>query len=151
VAQAPQAPPQAPQAPAPQAPAQPQVQATDSSARTTAVDTKPKAKSLKKGAKGGFELYIDCQPIVGGKPIMTFEAWIYPHLQKLGEILESQGKDANVMRLDFGEQKAAIADVVTAALDDVPSGLLVTSSNPIAKDALNVLIPHAARVVRAVR
>ncbi|MDP2607266.1 MAG: PD-(D/E)XK nuclease family protein [Deltaproteobacteria bacterium] len=110
-----------------------------------------KPKAAPRGAKGGFELYIDCQPVVGGKPAVPFEVWFAPIEEAVGQILESEGKPANIMRLDFGEQKAVIADAVRANLDEVPGALCVSTSNNIGKDALNVLIPHASRVVRSIR
>jgi hypothetical protein len=156
------------------------VLSSDSAERTTAVKTAEevgeeitkkviaetkKSRGRPKGSKNktstpktnghdhGFTLYINCMPAkdVGNDIDPTlFEDWYGTLTMAMNEA--AAGKQVpHYMLLPFGENKAMIALAVSESAENLPPSMVVDSSSPGAKDALAVLIPHATKVVRAMR
>lgn len=116
--------------------------------------TKKTRKSTKKAtATEGFELYVDCMPTkrvdADDMPVM-FEDFIAPIIANLNQSLEAQGIHS-YLQLDYSNEKAAITQALANHLDEVPPTMIIMSSTLGAKEALNVFIPHARRVVKGLR
>jgi len=115
--------------------------------------TRKKRTPKTETVQGGFELYVDCVPVkrsgAEDQPVM-FEDWVAPIIKELNESLNTQGIH-NYLQLDYSNEKAAIITALNNHVDDLPSTMVISSSMLAAKEAMNVLIPHAARVVRALR
>lgn len=114
---------------------------------------KPETAEKKKKArkKKGFHLYIDCVPVKGEKSMVMFEDWMAPIFKTLNETVLEEKKLPSYLLLGYSEEKAMFSLALTSRIEDVPGVLVINSSTPGAKDALGVLIPHAAKVVRAMR
>lgn len=95
-----------------------------------------------------FSIYVDCLPVKGGEAEWTlFEDWIATYTK---QVAESHGI-ADWRQIEYGKGKAALANVVRENVHEVPEVLIVSSYAPGVNEVLDVLIPHATRVVRALR
>lgn len=106
-------------------------------------------------ATEGFEIYVDCMlikatDINGTKPVM-FEDWAAPIIQQINETVAAEKGCQSYLQLDYSSEKAALTMAFAAAVGTVPPVLVISSSTLGAKEALNVLVPHARRVVRSLR
>lgn len=116
-----------------------------------------KAARTKKAVTNGsgFVLYIDCMPVKDIEADMDatlFEDWINPVRMTLNEETMTKKSLPDYRLLPFSEEKALLALALGEKISgDMPSALIINSSSPGAKDALDSLIPHAKRVVRALR
>lgn len=92
------------------------------------------------------ELYIDCMPTKGGLPFMMAEDIIAPAAQKAAEA-------NNVLDYRFISytSKGELAKALRAGLGQMPACIVVSSSVPGADTLLEVLVPYAKRVVKALR
>lgn len=111
-------------------------------------------KNKSRSANGGFVLYIDCLPTKdtsGESEPILFEDWLSPMVEQLNETVRSEKNLPHYQLLPYAEEKALFALAMTERIDDLPATMVLNSGAPGAKDALGVLIPHASRVVRALR
>lgn len=95
------------------------------------------------------ELYIDCFPVkghAGGDPGLAED--IIAGLS-LGAAEAAGVPDWRL--IEFGKGKGAVAAILRERLNTVPRVLVVSSSTPGSDVLLEVLTPHARRVVRALR
>jgi hypothetical protein len=108
-------------------------------------------------AAAKFTLYIDCFPTkdeVGDPTLLaTFEDWYGSIQERMNELVaEANEGVGSYWSLSFAQQKALISEVVGAACErSLPPAMVVSSSATGARDVLSILIPHADRVVRAIR
>ena len=102
----------------------------------------------------GFVLFIDCMPVkdTGGDTTTMFEDWINPIRLTLNDEAMKAKNLPDYRLLPFAEEKALFAIAVNEQVGGgMPAALIVNSSSPGARDALDVLIPHARLVVRGLR
>mgnify|MGYP001590906993 FL=1 len=101
-----------------------------------------------RGERTRFSIYVDCIPVKGGEAEwVMFEDWIAPYAR---QVAEAHGI-ADFRLIEYGKGKAILANVVREHVAEVPEVLIVSSYGPAVSDVLDVLIPHATRVVRALR
>jgi hypothetical protein len=141
------------------------VLASDATGRTTPVETsapEPEPAKTKKTRKTrtkktngtGFALYIDCMPtkdVDSNIDPTLFEDWINPICMSLNESVQKEKSLPDYRLLPYAEEKAMFALAVKEGLSEMPETMVINSSTPGAKDAMGVLIPHATKVVRALR
>lgn len=103
--------------------------------------------------RSGFALYVDCMPVkdTSGTGSMMFEDWVAPIIASLNEEVQTTKSLADYRMLPFSEEKTLFALAINAAISSMPPALVVNSSASRARDALDVLIPHASLVVRGLR
>jgi len=95
-------------------------------------------------------LYIDCTPTKHGDDVFPslFEDWFNPALMVLNEQAQARGLP-DYRLLPFGEKQVMFSLAVADQLRrNMPMALVVSTSSLNGKDALDVLIPNAATVVR---
>ncbi len=122
------------------------------SRKRTAKENAEVAKSVQEAlafAVKGFHLYIDALPVKGPlrDKYVLFEDFIQPYAKK---VAEEHGID-DWRLIDFGKGAVALAIMIRTSIAEVPPVLVVTSHSPGAAAVLDVLIPHAASVVRALK
>lgn len=94
------------------------------------------------------ELYVDCLPVKPAGAVYTLGEEIMQWLS------EAAAKAANVPDwrfVEFGKGKGAMAVILRERLATMPEILVVSSSTPGSDVLIEVLSPHAKRVVRALR
>jgi hypothetical protein len=100
-----------------------------------------------------FVLYIDCM-VVKGRGVVEptdLSDWFGPIEMELNELAAGEDQP-HWMLLGFGPQKAALALKVQEQISKgLPPSMLVSSSSPMAREVLPMLLPHASVVVRALR
>jgi hypothetical protein len=102
------------------------------------------------GARAGFVLYVDCAPTRGDIEPTLFEDWISSIVTDLNVEVQSEKGLADYRFLPYSEEKAALAYAMAARLDGLQA-MIISSASPKARDAMEVLVPNAAQVVRAFR
>lgn len=93
------------------------------------------------------DLYVDCAPVKGGGVYMLGE-------EIMQWLSEAAAKAANVPDwrfVEYGKGKGAMAVILRERLASMPEILVVSSSTPGSDVLIEVLSPHAKRVVRALR
>lgn len=95
----------------------------------------------------GLEIYVNCWIHKDTKA--EFEPTLYADW--IAPILEKICQDAGVTdhrALAYGPAKAALATYIRERIADVPPILSLDSSDPDAREALNILTPYASRIIR---
>lgn len=97
----------------------------------------------------GFVLYVDCIPVKGEQGYVMFEDWFRP----LAETLANNFGVADYRVVEFGKWKGPLANLVRMAINEgaVPPVMLISSYAPGSNEALDILVPYARRVVRALK
>lgn len=97
----------------------------------------------------GFVLYIDAWPQKGVEIEPTlFEDWCSGIITDLNNELEKEKGIASFWMLSFAEQKYAIETKMASRLGNLPPAMIMSSRAPHANEAMAVLVPNAAIVVR---
>jgi hypothetical protein len=97
----------------------------------------------------GFEVYVDCLPIKGASaPFVLLEDWIGPIFAEAAR----RASVADFRLVPYGQGKVVLASVLREVpSEEIPRVLVVSSFSTGSNEVLEVLIPRAARVVRALR
>lgn len=97
----------------------------------------------------GFNLYVDCYPVkgVGKTEPVLFETWAADFF----DTLSHDSGLADFRLVDFGKWKGPFAVLLKDNIGRVPKSLVVSSYAVGAHEALEVLIPYADNVVRALK
>ncbi len=146
-------PPDAPSRTTPvEAKTEPEPEAKTESAEAT-TETKPRKKRVKKKtAVEGFTLYIDCMPTKNGDVEPTlFEDWLNPIVIALNETVQEKEGVSDYRLLQYHQPKVAFTIAINGAVDKLPSAMVVRSGTMGADEAVEILIPQATQVVRALR
>lgn len=101
-----------------------------------------------------FVLFVDCMVVKGGgEAPVTLEEWFAPLATELDQFARAEKNLPAYQLLDFSEEKAAIGLAVRdrIAAHGLPPAMLVSSSSSLVRDLLPLLVPHATRVIRALR
>jgi hypothetical protein len=114
---------------------------------------RPKGSTKKKTTTGDFTLYVDCAPekdVSAAERPVLFEDWFHPMLEQMNEQARKENQ-MHYLQMGFGPSKAMVAVAVQELSKELPSEMVLHTSSAAGRDALDSLIPHAARVVRAMR
>ncbi len=116
-----------------------------------AMDGEPAAPAPKTTKGRVLTLYVDCLPVKGNEAVL-FEDWFGTKLLELTSWAEEEEKVPDLRLVGYAKEKAALAIATNDLIKtNRPSGIVISTSNQMAKDVLGVLIPHADNVVRALR
>lgn len=133
--------------------AEPKGRGRPKGSKNRSVDVGGKSQEKKNG--NGFTLYIDCIPTKdtenSGLEPTLFEDWITPIVLSMNEIVLKEKNLPHYQLLPYAEEKAMFSIAVNESAERLPPMMVLNSGTPGAKDALGVLIPHASKVVRALR
>lgn len=127
-------------------PAEPASDVTETVAES---EPPPAAVATSVAQKRDLTLYVDCIPMKGAHrdSVVMFEDWAKPICEHVAE----ENGILDMRLIDFGKWKGPFAVAIKASLDALPKAMIVSSFATGAHEALDVLIPHAANVVRALR
>lgn len=91
-------------------------------------------------------LFVDCMPMKGGGVTTHLEEWLAPIAAETARA----GETADWRLIPY-TSKGMLAHAIRQSLDTCPSYLVIDSRTSGAEVALEVLIPHAALVIRGMR
>lgn len=117
---------------------------------------RPRKEKTAAASGDGFALYIDCMPVKDVSADLEptlFEDWVNPIRLSLNDETMKAKNLPDYRLLPFSEEKALFGLALNEKIGggNMPPALIFNSSSPGARDALDVLIPHAKFVVRGLR
>lgn len=101
-----------------------------------------------------FVLYMDCLPTkgTGSDEVVLADDWFGPLDMELNDWAQSEKNLPSWWLLDFSTQKAMLAIGVQKRIQGgLPSAMVFKSGTFMARDVLPLLIPHATRMIQAIR